>query len=150
MHKRIQFLESVLMCFHSSIALHDYLHYGVLQTVVECFAILLGSNSIGSCSQEVCGDLYRLWVGKEQEPQSNDNKVSAPPHFLSINGSEIITRTIQCQLLDLTLILALLSQTKNEGLLLVIDLRSHPQVFTHLPAMPNGLSGAFLNRERAT
>ena len=74
LHKRIQFLESVLMCFHSSIALHDYLHYGVLQTVVKCFAILFGSNSIGSCSQEVCGDLSRLWVGNEQEPHSNANK----------------------------------------------------------------------------
>ena len=87
---------------------------------------------------------------KSRNPSPTPRRISARPHLISINGTEIITITIQCQLLDLTLILALLSQTKNEGLLLGIDLRSHPQVFTHLPAMPNGLSGTFLNRERAT
>ncbi len=57
-----------------SLLLHDFLHDGILNPVLKGLAVLLRSNHIRSCSQQVSGDLSCFWVGEDQESQSNSNK----------------------------------------------------------------------------
>ena len=72
--KRVQFLDAELVSCHPSVALHNFLHHGILHPALKGLVVLLRRNRIGSCYQEDCGDLPCFLTGEEQEPQSNSNK----------------------------------------------------------------------------
>ena len=57
-----------------SLILRDFLHHGILHPVLKGLPVLLRGKGVGGCSQEVCGDLTGVWIGEEEEPQSNPDE----------------------------------------------------------------------------